>query len=577
MTSRFTGDYGLTPNEENDLEVINLISQMGDNPSNPKPAIEAIAVWLANRWSVYNLSDLQFLWNPERTETYGAEETYNVVTYPGYFTAVSKSRGTQIPNEFAQFDDGQATYYLGFKPNEQGRPSFGLIWANPRTRGVLREIALPLLAIGSLVFDWSGTTGYAILGVGDAIAGAAVAGEIAATIGVSAAQVAQMVGSAAIGAVTSGGDIGQAIENAAAAYVGGQAGNFVAGAVDSAAAGKIAAAAVTAGARGQDVGQAILMAGAPLAAGAAAGAFNTGTTVDDYLFPTDEFAFGYDPNVDIFQNYVPSTGDVVVSFDDLGVTGPVTIDDAAAVAAGVDPNASYVADDGEVRTGSGMTVAYTAETFANGFYRDENNNIRGPDNRIIMTYQEARDVVAAGAAGCTTTGGTWKTVAGLGGVCLSPEQALGAEIQKRIASQAGQTVIPGQGSTTRPAGITPPNPNGVKMPDAVGWAAAAEAITRSVANVWSVITQVSNGTYRPGATSPYGTVRPPVPGFPVRQADGSVVVNNGNGTQTISYPNGTSKTMSTAVSGTGTFGGVSTNTLLIAGAGLAALLLLRRK
>jgi MYXO-CTERM domain-containing protein len=35
--------------------------------------------------------------------------------------------------------------------------------------------------------------------------------------------------------------------------------------------------------------------------------------------------------------------------------------------------------------------------------------------------------------------------------------------------------------------------------------------------------------------------------------------------------------MSTAVSGSGTFGGVSTNTLLLVGAGLAAALLLRRK
>jgi hypothetical protein len=574
MTSRFTGDYGLTPNVGNDFAVINLISQMGDNPSNPKPAIEAIAVWLANRWSVYNLSDLQFLWNPEKTESYGSDESYNVVTYPGYFTAISKRQDwVTIPTEFAKFDDGQATYYLGFKPNAQGKPTFGLSYANPRTHGVLREIALPLLAIGSLVFDWSGTAGYAILGIGDAVAGAVLAGEIAATVGISAIQVAQIVGSAAIGTVTSGGDPIKAIENAAVAYVGAQAGNFVAGAVDSAAAGKIAEAAVTAGARGSDIGEAILIAGAPLAAGAAAGTFNTGTTVDDYLFPGTSDSLGYDWN-----DWTIDSGDVLVDpFVDLGLTGDLTIDEAAAAAAaGFDPNASYVADDGEVRTGSGMTVAYTAETFANGFYRDENNNIRGPDNRIIMTYEEARDVVVAGAAGCTTTGGTWNTVAGLGGVCLSPQQALGAEIQKRIASQAGQTVIPGQGSTTRPAGITPPNPNGVKMPDAVGWAAAAEAITRSAANVWSIITQVENGTYRPGATSPYGTVRPPVPGVPVRNADGSVTVNNGNGTQTTTKPNGQTVTTRTSVAGSA-FGGISTNTLLIAGAGLAALLLLQKR
>jgi hypothetical protein len=115
------------------------------------------------------------------------------------------------------------------------------------------------------------------------------------------------------------------------------------------------------------------------------------------------------------------------------------------------------------------------------------------------------------------------------------------------------------------------------LPEAVGWAAAAEAITKSAANALTIIKQVENGTYRPGAVNPYGTVRPPVVGVPVRQADGSTVVNNGNGTQTVTYPNGTKTTMSTSVAGAGGFGGVSSNALLIAGAGLAALLLLRRK
>jgi hypothetical protein len=568
MTSRFTGDYGLTPNEANDFAVINLISQMGDNPSNPKPAIEAIAVWLVNRWSVYNLSDLQFLWHPDTTvcDVFIEDVGWQCSGEPGYFTAVSKSRGVQIPHEFAQFDDGQATYYLGFKPNDQGKPTFGLIWANPRIRSKLREIALPILAIGSLVFDWTGTTGYAILGVGDAIAGAAVAGEIAATIGVSAAQVAQMVGSAAIGTVTSGGDPVKAIENAAAAYVGGQAGNFVAGAVDSAAAGKIAAAAVTAGARGQDVGQAILMAGAPLAAGAAAGAFSTGVSVNP-----DEI-YNYDVNV-------PETGYVFVSPEDIGIYDVITIDESASVAAGVDQNATYFNDDGEEVDSFGQTVSYTAETFAVGFNLDQNNNILGPDNRVILTREETAAILAANEAACNAPAGSWKTMAGLGAVCLSPQQAVANEVQRRIALQTDRTVIPGTGSNYRPANIPPPNPNGVKMPDAVGWAAAGEAITRSVANMLSIIKQVENGTYRPGATSPYGTPRPPVPGVPVTNRDGSVVVNNGNGTQTVTYPNGTKTTMPVSVAGTGagTFGGISTNTLLIAGAGLAALLLLRRK
>ena len=577
MASQFTGDYGLTPNEANDYAVIGLITQMGGDLFAHNPATEAIAVWLVNRYGVTDLKHLQFLWTPDSQDCGGVDEAYSCTYTPGYFRAVNLDNGAQIPTQFAQYDDGQATYYLGFKPDAKGKPIFGLVFANPRTHGVLKEVALPLLAITSMVFDWSGTLGAAILGVGDAVAGAALAGEIALEVGLTGTQVAQIVGSAAAGTVTSGGDPVKAIENAAATYVGAQAGNFVAGAVDSAAAARIATAAVTAAAKGQDVGQAILTSGATAAAGAAVSAITSGTKMDDYLFPTDEFAFGYDPNVDIFETYVPPAGEVVVTPEEIGITTEVFVNETEVAAAGVDPNAVLVSDDGELVDVKGQTVAYTPETFAKGLNVDKDGNILGPDNRVILTRQEAFDVVAAGAAGCTSTGGTWKTVAGLGAVCLSPEQALGAEIQKRVAAQAGQTVVPGAGSSLRPAGTPPPNPNGVKMPEAVGWAAAAEAITKSAANVWTIVTQVSNGTYRPGAVSPYGTVRPPVVGVPVRQADGSTVVNNGNGTQTVTYPNGTKTTMPTSVVGGGAFGGISSNTLLLVGAGLAAALLLRRK
>jgi hypothetical protein len=551
MTSRFTGDYGLTPNEENDLEVINLISQMGDNPSNPKPSIEAIAVWLANRWSVYNLSDLQFLWNPERTETYGAEETYNVVTYPGYFTAVSKSRGTQIPNEFAQFDDGQATYYLGFKPNAEGKPTFGLIWANPRTRGVLREIALPLLAIGSLVYDWSGQLGYAILGAGNAAAATTLTLEIAMASGLTQLQVAQLVGSAAVGAVTSGGDVGEAIKNTAAAYLGAQAGNFVAAAVDSAAAAKIASAAVSAAARGKDVGLAILETGAPLAAGAAAGAFNTGTTVDDYLFPGTSDSLGYDWSL--------FPGDIVVDPGDLGIFGTVTVDEDALLAAGLNAAALIPDDLGILYNVAGQWVEIPADEYAAQLYAAVGPNggveIRGPDNNVILTELEV-------ASSTSDADLQTKTMQGL-------------------AAREGLTQPSGTPPAGRPAGLTQPAATTTVSP-VLDFAKVAESLTRSLASIITVVRQVETGTYgraqNPyGSVNPYGTLRPQQVGVPVRNVDGSVTVNNGNGTQTKTLPNGQQITTPTSISTAGSFGGVSTNTLLIAGAGLAALLLLRRK
>ena len=538
MTSRFTGDYGLTPNEGNDLAVINLISQMGDNPSNPKPAIEAIAVWLANRWSVYNLSDLQFLWHPETTESYGTDEAINTVYYPGYFTAVSKSQGVQIPHEFAQFDDGQATYYLGFKPNAEGKPTFGLAFANPRTRGVLREVALPLLAIGSLVFDWSGQLGYAILGLGNAAAATTLSLEIAFVTGMTQLQVAQLVGSAAIGAVTSGGDPVKAVENAAAAYVGGQAGNFVAGAVDSAAAGKIAAAAVTAGARGQDVGQAILMAGAPLAAGAAAGALTTGTRMD----PTD-YNLG---------------DDVLIAPVDLGVIGEITVDDEALMRSGLSAAALVPDELGILYNVAGQWVEIPAEQYAAEVFAARGPGggveILGPDNVVLLTETEVANT--------------------------ANDTDLQTKTLQALSARSGLTAPSAASPADRPAGLTAPA-NTTTVGVITDFAKLAESLTSSFAKIVTTIRQVENGTYGRvpspyGPTNQFGTLRPQQAGVPVRNVDGSVTVNNGNGTQTKTLPNGQQITTPTSVS-TGAFGGISTNTLLLVGAGLAAALLLRRK
>ena len=540
MTSRFTGDYGLTPNEGNDFAVINLIAQMGDNPSNPKPAIEAIAVWLANRWSVYNLSDLQFLWHPDTTvcDVFIEDVGWQCRGDVGHFTAISKRQDwVTIPTEFAKFDDGQATYYLGFKPDAQGKPTFGLTNINRRVRSQLREIALPLLAIGSLVFDWSGTTGYAILGVGDAIAGAAVAGEIAATIGVSAAQVAQMVGSAAIGTVTSGGDPVKAIENMAAAYVGAQAGNFVAGAVDSAAAGKIAAAAVTAGAQGRDVGQAILMAGAPLAAGAAAGALTTGTRMDPLDYNLGD--------------------DVLIAPVDLGVIGEITVDDEALMRSGLSAAALVPDELGILYNVAGQWVEIPAEQYAAEVYAARGPGggveILGPDDRVLLT-----ELQTAGKS----------------------DADIQAMTLQQLSARAGTTATSGVAPADRPASTTAPA-NTTTVGVITDFAKLAESLTSSFAKIVTTIRQVENGTYGRvpspyGQMNPYGTLRPQQVGIPVKNVDGSITVNNGNGTQTTTLPNGQQITSKTLPTTGGTFGGISTNTLLLVGAGLAAVLLLRK-
>jgi len=571
IPSQYQGDYGnLIPDGLYDREVAALIVQMGDDPAKPQPGVQAIAVFLANRYKVKSLGDLQFFWTPDSQECFGSDEAYNCTPIPGFFTAIVKQNELRIPQEFAHFDDGRATYYLGFKATAKGEPGFGLLYAVPRARGVLREVALPLLAIGSLVYDWSGQLGYAILGVGNAAAATTLSLEIALASGLTQLQVAQLVGSAAVGALTSGGDVGEAVKNTAAAYLGAQAGNFVTAAVDSAAAAKITSAAVSAAARGEDVGRAILETGAPLAVGAAAGAVasTTGANVDNYLFP-NETGFidpselvGFDewnlPPSDF--DYVFTPGDVVVSPIDLGIDVAIEIDESGLVTA-LDPNALFPDDSGVLYNEAGQAAVIPAELYAAGLYASIGPNggveILGPDNNVLLTELQVSDA------------GTVERLLQL--------------TEGAIASRAGTSATTAPGRADRPAGLTA-TADRTSVSSILDFSKVAESLTKSIANIFTVVKQVENGTYGRapspyGSFNPYGTVRPQTPGVPVRNADGSVTVNNGNGTQTTTFPNGQKSTISTSTFGTfgGSIGGISTNTLLIAGAGLAALLLLRRK
>jgi hypothetical protein len=561
IRSEFQGDYGdLIPDGLFDREVAALIAQMGDNPAKPQPGVQAIAVFLANRYRVMSLGDLQFLWTPDSQECGGNDEAYSCTYIPGFFTAIVKHNELRVPQEFAHFDDGRATYYLGFKPTANGQPGFGLLYAVPRARGVLREVALPILAIGSLVYDWSGQLGYAILGAGNAAAATTLSLEIAMASGLTQLQVAQLVGSAAVGAVTSGGDVGEAVKNTAAAYLGAQAGNFVTAAVDSAAAAKIASAAVSAAATGQDVGRAILMTGAPLAAGAATGAFTSGSTMDDILFPSERSqgldTFGYDWQ--LAQGDI--MGDVVVSPGDLGIDVAITINESGLTTA-LDTNALFPDDSGVLYNEAGQAAVIPAELYAAGLYASIGPNggveVRGPDNLVLLTELQV--------AGAATT------------------EQLAMLTEGAVQSRSGTTATSAPGPSDRPAGLTA-TAEKTTVSSILDFSKVAESLTKSLANIFTVIKQVENGTYGRvpspyGSLNRYGTLRPQTPGVPVRNADGSVTVNNGNGTQTTTLANGQKVTIPTSTAGTfgGSVGGISTNTLLLVGAGLAAALLLRRK
>jgi hypothetical protein len=429
------------------------------------------------------------------------------------------------------------------------------------------------------VISWVGTELLTATEVVTGVDYVAAVDAINSVTGLTGAQAANMVGQAAFTAASTGGDLSKTLQTVLTNATGIYVDSTITDAFDSKLAGSVVRAATLASLNDKDVGQAVGLQLIPASVGAAVGTIlkNVGSTVDDFLFPNDEFSFEYDRDADIFETYIPTTGDVVVAPEQIYASPNVNVDESAFQKTNFDPDAEFSTDDGSIVNVKGEVNKWSAEGYATNIKPNEQGDFVDPNNKVILTLSEAKQILAANDAACAAPAGSWKTVAGLGAVCLSPQQAIADEIQKRVASQTERTVIPSPGSANRPAALPIANPNGVKMPDAVGWAAAGEAITRSVANALTIIKQLENGTYRPGATSPYGTPRPPIPGFPVTNRDGSVTVNNGNGTQTTTYPNGQKVTMSTSTVPSNMGGGVSTNTLLLVGAGLAAALLLRRK
>jgi hypothetical protein len=278
--------------------------------------------------------------------------------------------------------------------------------------------------------------------------------------------------------------------------------------------------------------------------------------VDDYLFPGTSDNFGYDWSL--------APGDVVIDPGSLGLTGDITVDEDALMREGLDAAALVPDDLGILYNVAGQWVEIPIEEYALQLYAS-----RGPNGGVRVVGSDNNEVLSELQVANRTSDADLQTqlMQGLTARC-GPTQSCG------LPQPSGTPPADRPASLTQPAKET-------TVSGVLDYAKVAEALTKSFANIITVIRQVENGTYGRapspyGQTSPYGTLRPQQPGVPVRNADGSVTVNNGNGTQTTTKPNGQVVTTRTSVAG-GTFGGISSNTLLIAGAGLAALLLLRRK
>ena len=379
--------------------------------------------------------------------------------------------------------------------------------------------------------------------IGEAVLGA----EMAAAYPVAS----KAIGQIALRTVLTGGDVESAVRSAATSLVGGEFGDLVGTAIDSEVIGVAAGAATEAALQGEDARKAVITS-----------LITQGGTIVSELFPGDPT--DYDPGEYV---YLPGGDDLVtlepgdLTLDDLGLSF-----DLDAVLANLEvPEALTLPldailpdDDGNLFGVDGFYVELSDRGYIGAIYPDEQGNIRAPDNNILMPADEVFKY-------------------------LETPAELAEQLRIRIEPLQGEPIAPLTAPNLRPINIPPPAAQ-TRTP-VIDWAKQADALLKVAVSIGGSIKSIANGTFRPGyATSPYGTVRPQV-GIPVRQADGSVVVNNGNGTQTVRYPDGRVTTMPSMYSSTGMAGNYGAslipgvpNTALLIGGGLvvAALLLSRR-
>ena len=282
--------------------------------------------------------------------------------------------------------------------------------------------------------------------------------------------------------------------------------------------------------------------------------------VDVPVFDTGGFDmtgldFGDIPVID------PGLVDIDLTLADIGAN-VVDIDESIFADYGLELGDLIPDEFGNIFTVTGDAVTLTPEAYVKSIYIDESGNYRDYTNNILLSQQEAElEFNESGA----------------------DNDAVFAKLAEKAQAIAGNSFIAQEGPQARPAG-TP-------QPAAQGEVPFFKVLSQEVMGWFKTITSYSlakeqldkTGRYTPPyQTNPSGTAYSQVPGVPVRRADGSTVTNNGNGTQTIQFADGRVQTLPTNVnpnsfSGGQLIAGVSNQTLLLAGAGLLAVLLLARR
>jgi len=210
--------------------------------------------------------------------------------------------------------------------------------------------------------------------------------------------------------------------------------------------------------------------------------------------------------------------------------------------------------DGSVYDIQGEVTAPTMRTYAASLYVGSDGGIYDIANTQLLSPAQAETAFDEGGID-ELTAQTWAA-----------------------SSSQGATFVAQQANQARPASNPAVKSTGI-LPTFSGdsWGAFLLNAASTLGNFALAREQIQRtGRYTPpGQTSTYGTAYPTRVGVPQAQPDGSVVIRNQDGSVTRTNIDGSQSTIRPGQTG-GLLSGVSTNTLLIGGGILAAVLLLRK-
>lgn len=401
---------------------------------------------------------------------------------------------------------------------------------------------IPVLGILAM----AATAGGAAPWLGSSVLGAEVAAAYPA--------IAEGLGKLIIATVATGGDVAGSATKLASTLAGGYFGDVLGTGLGSEAIGTLASAAIEAAIRGDNVlmavGQSAVSLGLKMNFG-----FDDAIPFDDSETFVDP-DFGSDPVYPDAGSFtdLTSLADIGIDPNGFAFSEWMVSSEEILFDQGLSLDSLAVDTSGSLFFADGQYVEMAPDVYADSYYADDDGNIRSPDNAVILAASDAQS--------------------------MNDHQIAGAMYQDWQSKQ-GAVVGSQQAPNGRPD-VIPPPASQTKIPTMLDYVTAFDKLLGTAAGIYSKIRAIGNGTYSSlPSVYPGGIPRVQAVGVPVAQADGSTITNNGNGTQTIRRPNGTTDTIRTTYSGVSNAGGflagVSTQTLLIGGAVLLGALLISKR